>query len=369
MEIYRNDISDMLRILPKLETFNPKKTYDLFISTLGFEERSIKPLEQLLKNVGINKTKLLLIEYPTNREENGLNYPFFENASIRMADFKRINYSRKDFLLLLSQILDNFKLPKEAKVIFDLSSCSSYVFYPTMKELINRDIELTLVYTQAKEYRPTKDEWNEILKKANAEKNLFAQSFENAEFQSVGVDGIYSSYLFSEMNPGNRPTKLVAVPNFSVIRMNAIIERDREINKTAYDNIIWLVGDPPSEKNKWRLEALKRTHNLINNKSQNIYSVSTLHYKEMLQTLEDIWLENKHDYHISIGSVGSKMQHVGTFLFSYMHQEVSMWITEPKEFKAERYSFGCENIFQLVFRSVKDLVNSLDQYLSFRWRF
>jgi len=179
------------------------------------------------------------------------------------------------------------------------------------------------------------------------------------------VDELYAYSPFSEFNAGNKPSLLVAVPNFSAKRMNAIVQIDKEQNKTAYGNIIWIIGEPPAKKNAWRIEATRRTNNIFNAKFR---IVSTIEYQKMILELEDIWANNKYNYHMTIGSLGSKMQHLGTFIFLTLHQEVGLWLAEPKEFNANRFSIGYGPLWQLSFGKTNTLRKILERYSTFKWQ-
>jgi hypothetical protein len=169
------------------------------------------------------------------------------------------------------------------------------------------------------------------------------------------------------MNPGNSPCMLIAVPNFSVLRMNAIRIRDEEINKTKYDVIRWLIGEPPAGRNKWRMEALKKTNRVYLVDTANIIPVSTLRFKDMIATLENIWLQERYDYQITIGSLGSKMQHVGTFFFLHLHKDVGLWLSEPKAFRANKFSVGSGSAWVIRFGSTSILRKMLDRYMTYTW--
>jgi hypothetical protein len=368
MEINRFEIGDILGNLPKIESFNIDRQVDLLITTLGFEDRTHSIIDKLVNTGKMHKKPILLIEYPTNKEDNIKNYSFFEKAAKAMeSPLIRLTYSRKDFTQKLGYQLDEI-LAKKSYIVFDISSCSSYVFYPIMKALYNLDIDLSIVYSEAEKYYPTFEEWDEVNKTAESEKSLFVESFENAKFQSAGVDDIYAYNIFSEINPGNKPCILIAVPNFSCQRVNAIIARDNELNKTKYEDILWIIGKPPADNNEWRIKAVMKTNNLYNKPPTKIKSACTLDYKEMIKALEDVWSDVRYKYHLTLGTLGSKNQHLGTFFFLALHQDVGLWLAEPKEFRANRFSEGEGESWQINFGSISKLKESLSSYLTFRWQ-
>jgi hypothetical protein len=370
MEIGRYDISDVLSCLPEIGQLENAdlRECDIFVSTLGFEERAPNLINRFAQAGSLKGASVVLIEYPTNELDNEANLKHFEKAAESAAFVHRIRYSRGDYFSRLKEIVSAIKTPSSVRVVFDITTCSSYVFYPTMKALMELDGNLSLVYSEASAYYPAQDEWEVVAQKANQETSLFIESFEKAEFQSIGVEDVYSSSLFSDMNAANRPTTFVAVPNFSASRMNALVTRDQEMNKTSSRNTYWLIGEPPSSENHWRVDAVRLTNNLSVVDNAKLKFVSTLDYKEMIKTLEDIWLETKHSFYLSIGTLGSKMQHVGTFFFLYLHKDVGLLLTEPKTFRGTRYSSGVGQSWQLCFDETSELRKALRQYLVFRWK-
>jgi hypothetical protein len=229
---------------------------------------------------------------------------------------------------------------------------------------------VTLTYCEADEYYPTFAEWSKVAEKANAEEGrLFVHSFEDADFLSFGVEDVFPCNLFAERNPGNKPATLIAVPNFNPARIGAIIQRDREINKTSDEDVIWVIGEPPADKNKWRADALFRTNRPQGGlPGDRVKRVSTFDYKDMIRTLEEIWLARRYTSHLSIGPLGSKLDHMGIFFFIYLHPEIGLWLAEPKRFKAGQYSTGHGDVWAVSFGLTTELRRALAKYMKFTWR-
>jgi hypothetical protein len=368
MEINRYEIADVLGALPNLQPLAINDRVDIFICTLGFEDRTHSVIDKYTSSGHSNVKTIVVIEYPTNKEDNAKNISYFEKAAAKLSSLLvRIEYSRKSFLQDLTDKIGSL-CDNNCSVLFDISTCSSYVFYPVMKMLYRSSISLQIVYAEAAKYYPTYDEWAEVNKKAEIEKTLFTESFENANFQSTGVDDIYVYNAFFEVNPGNKPCALIAVPNFSCKRMNAIVARDGELNKTKYDDIVWLIGKPPADHNEWRVDAVIKTNNLYNRAPNTIKPVSTIDYKEMMMTLEGVWSDYRYKYHLTIGSLGSKNQHLGSFFFLALHQDVGLWLAEPKEFRANRFSEGEGVCWQIDMGSMDVIRGRFSQYQTFRWK-
>ena len=366
MKIHQKDLGDILNVLPDAITLNKDCESDLIICTLGFEERTHAVIDELLSLNPKKHKKILLVKYQTNKEDNEINHAFFLTAKDKGLEIIEIEYSRNNFYNNFSDLLTKLNI-NNSNVIFDISTCSSYLFYPIIKSLIDYDIKLTIAYADADIYFPTLEEWKKVEEKAINENQLFVKSWDDADFQSIGVDDIYNSNLFSEMNPGNKPSILFAIPNFNSIRMQSIKEKDLELNKTESKNIKWLIGMPPKTENKWRAEAILKTNTLEGIDTNNLEYISTLDYKEIIKTLESHWMTNKYSYHISIGSLGSKMQHLGIFFFVLLHQDVGLWLAEPVEFKAKTYSKGVCNLYEIDFGFTKYIREKLSTYRQYVW--
>ena len=296
MNIYQHDVSDVLADLPALEEFDASQSYDMVIATVGFEDRTASLVEALYGGWP-SGGRLLLIDYPTNLPENAVNENRF-TTSAPGGGVTRISYNRQSFVSALIRELK--RLPPGARVLLDVSTCSSYILYPTLRALFEEDIALTVGYTEADVYHPTHEEWSRVASRADREDTMLVEAFESASFQSVGVASVYPGNLFSEVNPGNRPSALVAIPNFSCLRLAAILAHDRELNKTPREDVVWIVGEPPGEKNRWRRDAVVRTNNLGQVTRAHLHYVSTLEYRAMINLLEDIWQDRRYSHHLTL---------------------------------------------------------------------
>ncbi len=360
--ISQQHLEDILGHLPKRIILDDSKEVDLLICTLGFEDRTDAIAHSLQMIGNLRGKDVILVKYPTNKPDNEKNLDKFQKLCDR-ADcrLKTFNYHKSTFSVELSGYLQEIKCINK-RVCFDISTCSSYLLYPIMKVLMGLEIYLRILYCEAENYFPAKDEWLAIKEKADKEGGLFAEAYEKANFLSKGVDQVYSASLFYEMNPGNLSAAIVAIPNFSGERMKTLLEKDYEVNNTAREDIHWIIGVPPGEKNKWRRDALIET-NRLQNRDDLLY-VSTLEYKEIMHVLEELWNRAKYAKYLSIGSLGSKFQHLGTYLFLFIHQDIGLWLVEPKEFIAGRWSSGMGQSHEVDFGSTSELRKLLESYMT-----
>ena len=246
---------------------------------------------------------------------------------------------------------------------------ASFVFYPTISALCDTtgNRRLSVCYTEAQDYFPTKSEWLEFQDKMQDLDLLErARLFDQSHFQSDGVEIAYEALNFEGRNVDNFPTKLIIVPNFSFERVNRMIDYAASrynVQRSASD---WIIGMPPDRiKNGWRYEALWEMFS----KPTNVREASTLNYKDMLLTLHQIWQQEYLTHSLIVATVGSKSQHLGTFFFLLMHPEVGLELSEPKKFTASRYSSKASTRWLADFGLIDALVLKLKGWnqIKFRW--
>jgi len=117
---------------------------------------------------------------------------------------------------------------------------------------------------------------------------------------------------------------------------------------------------PHHEQDRWRLAAMKRINAIPQDAPQ--VEVSTFDYKDTLRVLERLHGELSGSYTITLSPLGSKMQALGTALFCYMHPDVRIIFSTPREYNAAQYSKGCKAVWKIEFGSLdEELRRKLDQ--------
>lgn len=373
MNVHQRDIGDIDSALPPLIEFGSAQGVGgLLIVGAGFEERSRYFLEAFSERGSEDNLSVITIVYPTNRPDNRRTLRRFRELGARVRSYREIVYRRSTFGREFGGALTEYLSSAQGRprVLLDMSATSSYIAFPVVANVLRANVDLRILYCEAAEYFPMLEEWRGVEGRAKGEVGtpLFPEAFEQAEFQSKGVGSVSPFGMMDEANPGNRPSRLVAVPNFSPARMNAIVNRDKEINKTKFEDIVWVIGEPPAAANRWRTEAIKRTNGLEAVPDQSLVYASTLDYRSILLQLEEIWLECRHSHFLSIGSLGSKMQHVGVSLFLFVHPEVGLWLSEPAQFRADRFSAGVGGQWMIEFGPTEGLRELLAGYMRFEWQ-
>jgi hypothetical protein len=352
---------ELPEIMPSLPDIDPldvsqylsDREDSLYLCALGFEDRCPWIPELLTASGSYRAEMAVYFEYSTNSTDNELNQSRLINAMNTFgARVKSLSCDSPDFPLRLRNTIRSICATKnDASVTFDISVCSSRVLLLTLKVLLESDVRLNLVYSEANLYHPTEAEYS-----ANVN-----------ELRSGGEAGIaqgVSEVIPSPEFPGNRrdrlPEKIVVFPTYKPERTKAVItEVDPSLATRPQDRVIWLIGDPHLPEDHWRVGALKE----INRIDSSIESVqlSTFNYKATLDALDRLYRKNDCKYHLTISPLGSKLQSVAVALFWYMRQDVSIVFSMPKRYNASQYSEGCKATWQINFGETRALRELLDE--------
>lgn len=370
IEIRQKDRSEVVHALPEEGQWRPElvadETIDLLICGAGFEDRSTAILSDLpTKSV----SKGLLVIYPTNEEANANAISKFHQSSVA-AEWGDVDYSRYTFLSTLRQRLADLKLAEDARIVIDLSALASYAIYRVLSVVceLAPASRLVIYYAEAENYFPTEQEWRAFYESVpDPTDNLsMAERYEETHFQSLGVDETYDSDVFPGRNIGPMPTTVVAIPSFSLQRMKTMLTHVESQYNVPKGGKTWILGQPPDkQKNGWRYDALAALYNVTDDG----VGLSTRDYREALITLDAIWEKVHADTHVVIAPLGSKMQHLGSFLFLLSHPECGLVLCEPKEFLASQYSTGIGSKWWIDFGPINDLKDLLFSQgrLEFKW--
>lgn len=351
------ELIDILSQLPEIEPLNKqisplKKGADLFLCALGFEDRCLSIPELIAKTVERKCTEALYFEYATNVNDNEVNKPRLLkalqsfNTLVNPMPCDSDDFSM-NFRNLLSRVCNKCQTPS---VVFDISACSSKPLLLALKILFEFDLRLCMVYSEAKTYHPTREEFK---------KNPHNWTTEEGFGLSRGV----SAVIPSAEHPGYRRDRLqevaVIFPTFKPERARAIIaDTDEALITGPKDKITWIIGNPHLKKDNWRTDAIREINKIQT--SAPSYEVSTFNYKETIQTLERIYRSLDCKYHMTISPLGSKMQSLGIALFWYMRQDISIVFATPKEYNARQYSEGCRRFWQIDFGELTHIRGVLD---------
>jgi hypothetical protein len=334
-QIRRTTAEDVLTSLPELVPWTARQLNrtDVLICCAGFEPRA----SALCAELRSSDCHVVLVEYRTNQTDNatGANEWIAGVAAERL---HRVAYSGADFLPTLRRTLEALSIKS---VTVDVSGMASYVIYRVLWALFrdHQHTALTIHYAEAEDYAPTKNEWDAFFGalKDPSDARGVAEAYEAREFQSRGIEEAYESDVFPGRNDGPRATEFVMVPSFSLHRAKAMLTFAEAQYNVRSSGVHWLLGEPPPDRDReWRVGALAKLYGL----STAYQAASTLDYRDIFRQLQSLWQAAEAERHIVIGIVGSKMQHVGCYLFLEGHPDCGLVLSEPREFIASTFSQG-----------------------------
>jgi hypothetical protein len=355
--LHEIEFIEVLAKLPNIKEFNVNHdlcnvTDDIFLCALGFEDRC-PWIAELLSEKGNYKSKSsFCFQYTTNITDNKINETRLLGALNNFSDsVEPLDCDDEGFPLRLRNILNQLCKNKDIpSIAFDVSVCSSKLLILSLKIILEYNVILKILYSEAGVYHPTKEEYTK--KPENWKK-------EDGFGLAKGVQKI----IPSSEHPGNRrdqlPESIIVFPTFKPERAKAVIaDIDGSLITKPKDRVVWIVGDPHLPADSWRVQALKEINQI--SESTTCYKVSTFDYKKTVECLESIYKPRECDYHINICPLGSKMQAVGIVLFCYVHQDISVVFAVPEEYNASEYTEDCKATWMIDFGSTKKLRDLLD---------
>jgi hypothetical protein len=351
----------LAEVLPNLESIVPldpcrfalRSSDDLFLCALGFEPRCLTLPDQL-QAAGYKARRASYFTYSTNLDDNAVNLPELERHLRGIASSVEpieadVADSPNRLRSLIELVISESK-GQQPRVVLDISVAANRLLLRCLKVLLEYDISLTILYSEAAIYRPTKEEF---------EKDPGGWGRGDLLGLERGVGDVMPSIDYPGQALDPLPDSVILFPSFKEERSKAIISFvDQSLLNNPGDKVIWLLGVPHLAEDCWRLEAMKNVNGICQGSRH--CEVSTFDYKATLRVLESLYEEIADRYRITISPLGSKMQALGTALFCFMHPDVRIILSMPREYNATHYSVGCKAVWQIDLGSLADLRLKLD---------
>ena len=356
--IVRTDLADVIGGIAEIAPLDVNRlasdsTDDVFFCALGFEPRCLT-LPRRLRGESYQVRRAVYFRYSTNIDDNRANLPALEEnlrglgGTVQSVDADGAEFPNQ--LRTLLELVIGEATSKTPRVTFDISVTANRLLLRCMKVLLEYDIHLRIVYSEADVYHPTAAEYRDDPEKWETDGLL-------------GLERGVSQILPSFDHPGHAldplPDLVILFPSFKRERSKAVISAiDPSLLTSPGDKVVWLLGRPHSTENEWRLAAMTTINEISDDAPQ--YAVSTFHYKETLEILERLHLDRSETNTITLSPLGSKLQALGTALFCYSHPDVRILLSTPDEYNAAQYSEGCRDVWCIDFGSLKDVRRKLD---------
>ena len=335
----------------------------LYLCAGGFEDRVIGIFDNLKElNEKIFKYSVIM-EYTAHdtihEEDNKENLNFLKESLEKYSihNLKNAIINIDNLLLSRNNLKDRLKELPETEIdsiFIDISGMTNFLILLTLKIIQDtfHAIKIFILYAEAKEYYPKKDEMDEILTLVEKRDDESIMKLSD-KLQASGARETLIPIDFRGRFREDIPTALIFFAGYEPSRAIGLLETYRP------NIVIPCYGVSPHNRLGWRtkfsiklhekfkvFEQYPHLHHLENNLEENI-TLSTFDISEIINKLEKIYTCNiagkilYENYNIAISPQCSKLQAVATYIFCQSHPDVQVVFCLPGRFNPKRYS---ENI-------------------------
>jgi len=357
--IHQIDLSDVIGELPEIKRFEPSyiKPEDkiaLFLCTVGFEERGLEAARSL-SQADRKASRCVYFELSTNQADNEINRPkllkYLETISSRTeileADTEHFGSS---FRKTLQSVIAASGEPRPL-VVFDATVTTNRLLMTSMKILLEFELRLVLLYSEASVYHPTLEEYAQ----RTADPGL-----PDGPWLDRGVSEVITSQEYPGYHVDQLPDCIIVVPGFNKDRVRAVIQKvDPTLMQNGEKKVLWLLGVPHLCENHWRLDMMRKIHDLEDDDEQ--FEMETFNYKDALQKLENVYRDRVNRLRFTLSPMGSKMQALACSLFCYLHSDVRVMFATAVEYNSASFSEGCAATWVIEFNSLGSTRRTLDR--------
>lgn len=349
--LVQTTLEDLMAGFPEVTPFRPAQnaTSGIFVCALGFEPRCLA-IARTLAASGWKASKCLILTLNSNTENDRKNLgPLRNELETMSSHVETLNADEARYTRNLSRALDD-NTTSDTHVHFDISVAANRLLLRTLHTLLRSDTRLTVLYSEAETYYPTREEFDANRSQWIADGPLGLEQ---------GVELVEPSFTYPGQHVDALPQCVILFPSFRRERSASVISHvDPSLLMSAGEQVVWIVGVPHLQEDRWRTEAM-RSINAIEVAAVQ-YEVSTFDYRDTLRSLELIYREKWQRFNISVSPIGSKLQALGTALMCYLHPDVRLVFAVPKIYNARQWSDGCRQMWEVDFGATAVLRERLD---------
>lgn len=308
---------------------------DCLLVCAGFEKRAIGTLRQTCE-AGRTGFSLVIVKYRPPYSQNRIEElrTIGQGADLRIDEFV---YDRKNPSGMGEKLRSFTQKHEFDRVFIDISGMSRLLIVQTLVALISEQNQpITIIYGEAEEYPPSKDEFEQDNKDGNTKPA--------PSYLSSGIFEIAATPELSSVSMLGEAIRLVAFPSFAHEQLSNLIQ---ELQPTYTE---FIHGIPPYQENEWRKDAINMLNSLTLKelRGKKEHNASTLDYRETLDRLLKIYAERSMFDRLVIAPTGSKMQAVAVGLFRSVLHDVQIVYPTPQTFpKPDKYTSGLRQLYQI----------------------
>ena len=304
---------------------------DVVVLCGGFEERASTLLSRLIELRKVDMV-VVLISYSPAYDENRIG-ELRTMAADAGIDVRECLYNRQEPEGGGERVAE---LTGGAdRVLVDISGMSKLLIVQVVVALMEAELPITIVYGEANEYEPTKEEFERRLGALSGEATL--------DFLSSGVFEVAATPELASVAMLGEAIRLIVFPSMELVQMKNVLQ---EVQPTYVDVVY---GLPPANENSWRRRAVEVINEGTLRRQEGVtrYEASTLDYRETIDIVLDIYARRSMFDRILVAPTGSKMQAVAVGLVRSVLTDIQIVYPTPQQFNPLTYTRGVKRIHQV----------------------
>ena len=340
------------RVTPAAEL--GRNTKRVYIAAYGFEDRSLG-WAQKARSLAPDKNSSILFKYENPKGPNRIREL---RALLRKAGITRmneINYQINALAPLEESVEKAFSgiNDETEEVVLDISAMTKFLILLCLYQLSTFNNTLKIVYSEANEYFPTKEEYG----------NFKTDMGFITSFPSQGIESILRAKCLSSIRMQGQPVTMIAFTSFNeqlVRHMLGTISPHR---------LIFINGRPPHSFNAWRERATQEIHSGLISEYQRDNPTgrnrllkrvsSTLLYYETIEEIDEIYNAFGLYERIICAATGSKMQTVGLFFAKTRFPDIHIEYPTPDSYFKSGTPKGVRQVHEVVIPKFSNLLNEI----------
>jgi hypothetical protein len=314
---------------PLAESLNEFRDSTIIVAE-GFEERSLGVLEAFAR-AGARARGIVIGRYETGDDLNGLYRDRFEQLAQLVAPGSwevLPNYNDGEWVRAALAGSDDV-------VLVDITGVSNRALFPTLDALSASGRKVSIVYTEAAEYWPKHADWKRLRHQLTTHESLaelvdkqpWLFSYEHRVEIVAGHEGYDAS---------GSGRALVAFLHYKCARLAAVLAIE------DYSDMMFIAGRPRSSELAWRVGALKQINESLT-KGWPVVEMKTFGYRNTLRRLMNLLIREDSllwRYDVHFAALGSKLQTVGSWVFSGIVPSITVITSVPSRYFREAFSEG-----------------------------
>ena len=283
----------------------------LFIGSVGFEDRSLAFLNEAKRSKKQLSTCIGVQYLPHNPKNRKDDFDKLAHEVFKHVDL--ITFNRKSPELFDKELLKIQEATNRCShIIIDISAMSKMLIVVLLYGLRKISLPLSIIYSPAKIYHPTKEKFESI-------KNKTGLLEMPPYFLTTDVNSVVTTSELSSIAMQGEPVVLIAFPNFNHREISALL------NETNAQEVFLIEGKHKTADALWRLDAIRWINGGFRSYSNvHFIEIYASDIKDNIKLLDQLYQTNYLSHKIALAPTGGKLQAVASFFLKVMHPDIQI---------------------------------------------